>query len=134
MDTAGLPALRAPVYRKPVDDGILKIAHAPTNRGIKSTVALQRAVDRLRKEGAPYSSISLSAALTWNACGGRARADLFVDQVLLGYGCNAIEAWGMGIPVIAGVDPEKATAIVKQYIPPNTRDCHASHMGRATLL
>ena len=59
----------------------------------------------------------------------KGRADLFVDQVLLGYGCNAIEAWGMGIPVIAGVDPEKAKAIVKQYIPPDTRDVMLSIWG-----
>ena len=36
----------------------------------------------------------------------KAKADILVDQLTLGYGCNAIEAWGMGIPVVAGTtDP-----------------------------
>ena len=26
------------------------------------------------------------------------------DQLMWGYGCNSVEAWGMGIPVIAGAD------------------------------
>ena len=34
----------------------------------------------------------------------KATADIYFDQVKLGYGCNAVEAWGMGIPVIAGAD------------------------------
>jgi hypothetical protein len=116
-------------YRKPVDDGILKIAHAPTNRGIKSTVALQRAVDRLRKEGAAVSLDIIERRSNVECMRRKGRADLFVDQVLLGYGCNAIEAYGMGIPVIAGVDPEKAKAITKQYIPPDTRDVMLSIWG-----
>jgi glycosyltransferase involved in cell wall biosynthesis len=33
----------------------------------------------------------------------KARADILFDQVQLGYGNNAIEAWCMGLPVIAGV-------------------------------
>jgi hypothetical protein len=35
----------------------------------------------------------------------KATADIYFDQVILGYGCNAVEAWGMGIPVIAGAQP-----------------------------
>jgi 2-polyprenyl-3-methyl-5-hydroxy-6-metoxy-1,4-benzoquinol methylase len=33
----------------------------------------------------------------------KARAHLYVDQFLMGYGTNALEAWAMGIPVVAGV-------------------------------
>ena len=38
-------------YRKPIDDGILRIAHAPTNRGIKGTRALERAVRTAEERG-----------------------------------------------------------------------------------
>src|SRR6185295_20185445 len=31
-------------------------------------------------------------------------ADIVFDQLAYGYGCNSIEAWGMGIPVISGAD------------------------------
>ena len=37
-------------------------------------------------------------------------ADIYYDQVLVGYGVNAIEAWGMGIPVIAGASKAQAAA------------------------
>ena len=36
----------------------------------------------------------------------KAQADILFDQVILGYGNNAIEAMGMGIPVIAGVQDD----------------------------
>ena len=66
--------------------------------------------------------------------GRKGRADVFVDQMILGYGCNAIEAWGMGIPVIAGVDPEKAPSIIMQTIPLDTRDRMLQLWGDHTLL
>jgi hypothetical protein len=108
-------------YRAPTEDGILKIAHAPTNRGIKSTMPLIAAVERLQKQGAAVSLDIIERRNNVECMRRKGKADLFVDQTILGYGCNAIEAWGMGIPVIAGVDPERAAAYVKQYIPPDTR-------------
>jgi hypothetical protein len=36
----------------------------------------------------------------------KAQADVLFDQVILGYGNNAIEAMGMGIPVVAGVQDD----------------------------
>ena len=89
---------------KRADDGIIRVAHAPTNRGIKSTDALIEAVDTLRAEGLPVE-LELIEHATWAECLRRkAAADIYFDQVILGYGCNAIEAWGMGMPVIAGAD------------------------------
>ncbi len=35
----------------------------------------------------------------------KAKADIVYDQVKFGYGCNGIEAWGLGVPVIAGGEP-----------------------------
>jgi hypothetical protein len=116
-------------YRKPIDDGIIRIAHAPTNRGIKGTSVLQAAVHRLRKEGAPVE-LDIIERRSNHACMTRkGTADIFVDQMILGYGCNAIEAWGMGIPVIAGVDPERARSYVKQDIPDDTLETMASTYG-----
>ena len=40
---------------------------------------------------------------TWRRCLElKASAHLYFDQHLLGYGNNALEAWAMGMPVIAG--------------------------------
>jgi len=86
---------------EPVNDGVLRIAHAPTNRAIKGTEAFLRAVRRLGQE-IPVEVILIERT-SWAECLMRkARADVYFDQVALGYGNNAIEAWGMGQPVIAG--------------------------------
>lgn len=103
-------------------DGVLRIAHAPTNRVIKSTRALEGAVKRLRWLGAKVYLDVIEKVSNKQCLERKARADLFVDQLLLGYGCNAIEAWGMGIPVIAGVQPEKCIPLIRQAIPHDTED------------
>jgi hypothetical protein len=90
--------------RAPIDDGVYRIGHAPTSRAVKSTEHLIAAVERLAKE-MPVELV-LSERLTWEATLARkATVDVFFDQVLLGYGNNAVEAWGMGIPVICGAQP-----------------------------
>jgi hypothetical protein len=92
-------------------NGPLRIAHAPTNETVKSTEALRAAVDRLKREGHNVE-LDVIRNQQWHECLRRkAQADIYFDQVLLGYGCNAVEAWGMGIPVIAGVDPERLLTI-----------------------
>lgn len=94
--------------RRPIDDGILRIAHAPTNRAIKSTGPFLVAVGRLARE--LRLELLLVEGTSWRQClAAKAGADIYFDQALIGYGCNAIEAWGMGIPVIAGVDAAEAT-------------------------
>lgn len=93
------------------DDGVVRVAHAPTNREIKSTKQFLAAMDRLKAEGYPVETVLIERR-TWADCLRlKATADIFFDQVLLGFGCNSLEAWGMGIPVISGVDPERAAAI-----------------------
>lgn len=100
-----------------LNDGVLRIAHAPTNRPIKSTDALIEAVNRLRGVGVKVELDIIEKVNNRRCLERKARADIFVDQLLLGYGCNAIEAWGMGIPVIAGVQPQKTEAVIRQKIP-----------------
>jgi hypothetical protein len=70
----------------------------------KSTAALTAAVERARAKGADIE-VQVVTGLPWlEAMKVKASADIYFDQVKLGYGCNAVEAWGMGIPVIAGAD------------------------------
>ena len=110
------------------EDGVVRIAHAPTFRTVKATDVIIEAVGRLVDEGLPVE-LDLIEEITWAACLRRkATADIFVDQLLLGYGCNAIEAWGMGLPVVAGVDPERA-AWVNHPIPTTTRGRMLSEWG-----
>ena len=101
--------------RQPRNDGRVLIAHAPTNRQIKSTAQLLEAVERLQDEGYPID-LELIEHASWTDCLERkSRADIFFDQTLLGYGCNALEAWGMGIPVIAGAADETLDEMERRF-------------------
>lgn len=83
-------------FRKP-QGGRLRVGHAPTDRALKSTEAFLAACAKLDVEPV------LIEQRPWLEClAVKGTCDVLFDQVQLGYGHNAIEAWGMGIPVIAG--------------------------------
>lgn len=126
-DLDELAALRAELYE---ESDTLRVAHAPTNRAIKSTDALVAAVDRLRNEGADITLDVIEKVNNAECIRRKAQADVFVDQVILGYGCNAIEAWGLGLPVIAGVDVEQGPRLIRQPIPKDTRDLMLATWGK----
>lgn len=108
--------------------GTLKIAHAPTSRGGKSTEAFIDAFRAFTKEFP--AALDVIERRSWLDCLERkARAHLYYDQVLVGYGNNAVEAWMMGIPVIAGIDPKKARSL-GHPIPETTRDLMLSTFGQ----
>lgn len=96
--------------RQPQDDDVIRIAHAPTNRWVKSTDAVIAAVASLKTLGYPVALDLIEGVSNAECLERKGRADIFVDQVILGYGCNAVEAWGMGLPVIAGVADERVRA------------------------
>ena len=101
-DLDALAVIAAENRREP--DGKVRVVSAPTNREIKSTALLQAAIAQLQAEGLPVELVLIENR-PWAECLAiKATADIYFDQVKLGYGCNAIEAWGMNIPVIAGAD------------------------------
>lgn len=109
-DLVWLRQIRAEHYRP---SPFIRIAHAPTNRAVKGTEAVIAAVERLARRH--EIAFDLIERARWDECLVRkAQADIFVDQLVLGYGCNAVEAWGMGIPVIAGVADERVEAAMRQ--------------------
>lgn len=94
--------LRAANFRP--HDGII-VAHAPTNRAAKGSDRIHAALERLA-ERYPIRLIEIEGEPWFRCLQQKARADIFVDQITLGYGNNAVEAWGMGMPVVAGtMDP-----------------------------
>lgn len=96
-------------------DGCIRIVSAPTNRAYKATEALTAAVASLRAKGVPVELV-LVERQSWADCMAiKATADIVFDQVKFGYGCNAVEAWGMGIPVIAGADEWTLTAMRAEF-------------------
>lgn len=98
--------------RRPSD--VFSIAHAPTDRHVKSTAAFLSACERLGRE-LPVRLVLIEGA-TWAECLRRkAEADVYFDQVILGYGNNAIEAWAMGIPVVAGAAPDTLAEMERRF-------------------
>lgn len=106
-----LAALRASEYEP---DGVVRIAHFPTNTARKGTAAFLEAVAALRARGLRLELVTnvrhlrnrrpVHTPTPWpQVMAQKARADILYDQLELGYGNNAIEAFGMGIPVVAGV-------------------------------
>lgn len=100
--------------RRPVRGRKLRIGHAPTDRAVKSTDAVLAACKKLGRE-IPVEVV-LVERQSWRQClAAKARCDIFVDQVLLGYGNNAIEAWGMGIPVVCGATDDTLTEYERRF-------------------
>lgn len=99
IDPAPLSELRAASYRRSPK---VRIAHAPTNRTYKSTGVIMPILERLATR-LPVE-IDLIEGVTNAECVRRkAACDLFVDELTLGYGLNALECWSMGIPDVSGV-------------------------------
>lgn len=86
------------VGSKPVRERPL-VAHAPTGREKKGTATWLAALEDL-----PADLMLLENLTWWDCVRQKAHADLLMDQLRVGFGNNAIEAWAMGIPVISGVE------------------------------
>lgn len=112
-DIDGLAAIREANRREP--DGRFRIVTAPTDRAKKATEALIIACDVLAAEGVPVDLVIVEGRTNREALIEKAKADILFDQTLYGYGCNAVEAWGMGLPVIAGADDWTLEAMKREY-------------------
>lgn len=86
-----------------------RVCHAPTKRHFKSTDTVIQAMRGFR-------NFDLIEGVTWKECLRRkGKSDVLIDQFKLGYGCNAIEAWLMGIPVIANSAIPKVMRAIEHY-------------------
>lgn len=108
-DTQWMPQMddldQLATYRVP-NEGVLRIGHAPTNRSLKSTHEFLQACERL---DFPHEVI-LIEGMSWRDClTVKGTCDIIFDQTAYGYGGNAIESWGMGIPVICGAPDNTLT-------------------------
>jgi len=78
------------------------VVHAPTNRGVKGTRFVLDAVSRLQAEGVAFDFQLVEGLTHAQARASYARADLVVDQLLVGwYGGLAVELMALGRPVVA---------------------------------
>jgi hypothetical protein len=86
-------------------DGRVRIVHAPTNRALKHTDLFLSIVQKLQWDGYPIDVVIVEGKTNAETLVEKAKADIVYDQIAFGYGCNGIEAWGLGVPVIAGGEP-----------------------------
>jgi hypothetical protein len=102
-DIDELQAIRQANRREP--DGRVRIVHCPTGApNGKATNELVAAVDVLKKKY-PIDLVVIRDATNAEVLREKAKSDILFDQLAYGYGCNGIEAWGLGLPVIAGGEP-----------------------------
>lgn len=120
IDVDAMRAIRE-ANRRP-DDGRVRIVTCPTNFDLKSTRLLEEAVAQLGRDGLLVDLVVVTGRTWAEALAVKATADIYFDQIAApaigypgGYGCNAIEAWAMGLPVVAGAD-EWTTAAMRQEI------------------
>lgn len=99
-DLEALARVRKAAQRDP--DRIV-IHHSPTNRRVKDTALFEEVGDALM-EKYPHVECRVIEQMKWtDNVALKAEADIVYDQLNLGWGNNAIEAWAMGVPVVAGV-------------------------------
>ena len=83
------------------------IVHAPSQRRIKGTDYVEAAVERLRAEGVPFEYQLVEGMPRSEARKIYERADLLVEQLLLGWYSNlAIELMALGKPVVTYIRDE----------------------------
>jgi glycosyltransferase involved in cell wall biosynthesis len=88
------------------DDGLIRIVHAPTNRDIKGTSHVIKAVEKLRSEGMPLELVLVENRSHAEAMEIYKTAEMVVDDILQGpYGIFAMECMALGKPVLGRIDP-----------------------------
>ena len=102
VDTeAWTPAYPDPETRRP------KVVHAPSNRTVKGTLHVERAVEALKKAGLSFDYVTVENMPHSEAKRIYAEADIIVDQLTIGsHGVFACEAMALGKPVICYITPE----------------------------
>jgi len=115
------------------NDGIVRIAHTPTNRAVKQTDVFLKACEELRSEGLPVQPLLIEGK-PWKECLQiKRQAEIMYDQMAIGcYGFGAIESWAMEQAVLGrlnhwvrsfwpqapvlDVTPETLKATIKQLV------------------
>lgn len=96
------------------EDRPLRIAHAPSHRGVKGTHLVLEALDRLKAKGHEFELVLVENLPNSEAKRRYETADVLVDQLFAGwYGGLAVEAMALGKPVIVYIRHEDL-----QYIDP----------------
>ena len=102
-------------FRQPNITDRIRIGHAPTNRQLKGTDAFLTACAQLEADGAPIDVVLIEGMSWLEALKVKGTCDVLFDQLVYGYGGNAIEAWAMNIPVISDGPDEVKAEIARRF-------------------
>lgn len=93
------------------------VVHAPSEPNVKGTKYIKAAVDRLKVRGLEFDFVVIEGMANAEARGWYEKADLIVDQLLLGwYGVLALECMALGKPVISYIRPEDLSLVQKDLV------------------
>jgi glycosyltransferase involved in cell wall biosynthesis len=110
-----------PVYPRVSSDSVIKIAHATNHRGIKGTEFIIAAIEKLKNNGYQVELDVIENVNNKESIARIANADIYVDQLNMGYALAALEAMALGKVVISGISGEDYN-VFKQYSYLN--ECH----------
>lgn len=114
LNNIGFDVANVPDPKSLTTNKIPKIIHAPSNRGIKGSEYVARAIETLRQRGLEFKYQELHGVPNDEVQTLINSSDIVVDQLLLGgIGTLAFEGMGYGKPVLAYI-PE---IIVQRYMP-----------------
>ncbi|MBD3842865.1 MAG: glycosyltransferase family 4 protein [Campylobacterales bacterium] len=89
-----------PIFPNP-ETKIPTIVHAPTNKNIKGTVHIEKAIESLRNKKLNFEYIRIESMNNSDALKAYSQSDIIVDELLLGsYGILACEGMALGKPVV----------------------------------
>ncbi|MCL4870649.1 MAG: hypothetical protein KJ063_16935 [Anaerolineae bacterium] len=95
------------IYPPSREDGIFRIAHAPSLRRKKGTEFVEQSVAELKQAGYPIELVLIEKVPFHQVKALYEQADIGIDQVLYGwYGKVSIELMALGRPVICYIDDE----------------------------
>jgi glycosyltransferase involved in cell wall biosynthesis len=99
----------------------LRIGHAPSNKGLKGTSFIIKAIENLKRRGCDIEFVLIEGISNEKAKQLYKSLDLVIDQLLSGwYGGLAVEAMALGKPVVAYIrhsDLHFIDPIMKQELP-----------------
>ena len=102
-----------PVF--PRTEGPVRIAHAANHRGFKGTYFILAAIERLQAEGYEIEFDLIERTPNPEALRRIGEADIYVDQVIVGYAFAAMEAMALGKVVLSPVSGTEAYDVFRRY-------------------
>ncbi len=97
--------------------GTIRVAHAPTDRSIKGTRHVIRAITNLKARGFQLELDLIEGVSREEVISRCMSADIVIDQLLIGwYGGFAVEAAWLSKPVICFIDYQVARAVVPEQM------------------